>query len=68
VLSTGEPERVSVSVYDALGRLVLTVMHDEPVLGETDLTVDTRSLAPGMYVVRATGQTFVESRPLLVAR
>ena len=67
-LSLPEAERVHVSVYDALGRLVQTVMHDEPVVGRVDLAVNAGRLAPGLYVVRVTGQTFAESRTLTVAR
>jgi hypothetical protein len=68
VLSLSQPERVTATVYDALGRSVQTVLNGEPVSGEVEFSVDARALAPGLYVVRVVGETFAESRTLVVAR
>ena len=62
------PADVRVSVLDALGREV-AVLHDGALAaGETTLALDARALAPGVYVVRATGAGQVASRRVVVAR
>ena len=66
--STPRSERVTVRVYDALGRLVATAF-DGPTAGasETRVALPAR-LAPGTYVVRVAGETFASTRPLTVVR
>ena len=68
MLTLPQPERVTATVYDALGRSVQTLLSDALARGEVPLTVDARRLAPGLYVVRAAGETFVESARLVVVR
>lgn len=68
VLSLGQPETVTATVYDALGRAVQALLTGERVLGELTLTVDAGALAPGLYVVRVVGETFAESARLVVTR
>ena len=68
VLTMPQPERVTASVFDALGREVQMLLHDAPVTGAVPLAVDARRLAPGLYVVRAVGETFAESVRLVVVR
>lgn len=54
---------------DALGRSVATVFDGPLAAGSVQtLAVDTSRLAPGVYVVRVTGETFAQSRRLVVAR
>jgi hypothetical protein len=60
-------ERVTATVYDAVGRAV-AVLDEVLVAGETALDLPTAGLAPGVYVVRVAGETFVESRRLTVVR
>lgn len=60
-------ERVTVSIYDALGRRIETVL-DEPLEGSKSILLDSDSLAPGIYMVRVDGETFSTSRRLVIAR
>ncbi len=54
-------------VFDALGRRV-AVLHDGPVAPDATATLDARTLAPGIYVVRLTAGGEVSSRRFVVAR
>ena len=64
----GAAQTVRVSVLDALGREV-AVLHDGAMpAGETPLSVTTRGLAPGVYVVRMAGAGSVATQRLVVAR
>ena len=60
-------EVVTVAVFDVLGRRVATV-HDGPASGALALHVDAARLAPGLYVLRATGADGSVSRTFTVAR
>jgi hypothetical protein len=62
-------QAVRAAVYDALGREV-AVLHDGAASpeGELVLALDGAGLAPGVYVVRLEGETFVEARRLTVVR
>ena len=66
-LTVDRTQAVRADLYDALGRRVAAVFAGT-VEGERDLAVDTRGLAPGLYVLRVVGETFAESRELTVAR
>ena len=68
-LRVREGQRVSVGVFDVLGRRVLA-LHDGPVRpGEPlALALEAGRLAPGAYVVRAAGERFVVSAPAVVVR
>ena len=62
-------QAVTATVVDALGRTVQTVFEGSLGAGASqDLTVDTSGLAPGLYIVRVTGETFTATRRLVVAR
>ena len=62
-------QRVTAVVVDALGRTVATLLDGDVAAGQTQtLDVATGRLAPGLYVVRVQGETFAESRRLVVAR
>ncbi|WP_143537560.1 T9SS type A sorting domain-containing protein [Rubrivirga marina] len=64
----GTTERVRVVVCDALGREA-AVAFDGPLSGGADAVVSLPAgLRPGVYVVRVTGETFAQSRPLVVVR
>lgn len=66
--STQRSERVTVRVYDTVGRLVATAF-DGPTAGGAETLVSLpASLAPGTYVVRLAGETFTAQRLLTVVR
>ena len=62
------PSHVRVSLVDALGREVAVLADGAMASGETAVSVGTRALAPGVYVVRAVADGRVTSRRLVVAR
>jgi hypothetical protein len=67
-LEVAEAEAVRVEVLDGLGRRV-AVLHDgvlEP--GTHAFTLDGSSLPAGVYVVRATGETFADARRVTLVR
>ena len=66
-LTLAAPETVTVRVVDALGRTV-AVLHEGTAAGTLPLAVDVRGLAPGVYAVQASGETFSLSQALTVAR
>ena len=62
------PGPVEVALYDALGRRVAR-LHDGPLVsGAHVLPLDARGLAPGVYLVRASGEAGAVSRSLTVVR
>lgn len=61
------PQTLRVVVVDALGRTV-AVLHDGPAAGTLTLGVDASRLAPGVYVIRATGASASAQVRLVVAR
>ena len=68
-LRADRAQRVTAVVVDALGRTVATLLDADVAAGQTlTLAVATARLAPGLYVVRVQGETFAESRRLVVAR
>ena len=67
-LTAGGPEPVRVEAFDVLGRRV-AVLHDGPVAGQrVPLALDAATLAPGLYVVRASGDGRVATRRVTVSR
>ena len=68
-LRVTEPQPVAVTVIDMLGRTVARVFDGDVAAGaEVEIAVDAARLAPGAYLVRVAGETFVETRQLVVAR
>jgi hypothetical protein len=67
-LSLDAPQSVRVSVVDVLGRTVAVLHEGSLAAGATPLAVPTDGLAPGVYVIRAEGETFRQTRTLTVAR
>ncbi|HEX8299547.1 MAG TPA: T9SS type A sorting domain-containing protein [Rubricoccaceae bacterium] len=66
-LTVDQPQHIRAELYDALGRRVAVVL-DATVDASRDLIVDTRGLAPGIYVLRVSGDTFAASQRVTVAR
>ena len=67
-LTVGGAGPVRVAVYDVLGREV-AVVHDGPLgAGPHALPLDSATLVPGVYVVRATGRAGGAARPFVVLR
>lgn len=68
-LRVARDQRVTAAVYDVQGRRVATAFAGPVRAGvPVEITLDTRGLAPGVYVVRVRGETFAESRRLAVVR
>jgi hypothetical protein len=69
VLSVTQEQRVVVEVFDMVGRRV-AMLHDAQVAAGQPIVVSLRGsdLRPGVYAVRATGETFVRSQQMTVAR
>jgi hypothetical protein len=59
---------VSLKVFDALGREVLTLVDGFVSAGNYHATVDAKSLSSGMYVYRLVAGTFTDSKKLLVLK
>jgi hypothetical protein len=66
-LTVDRPQHVRAELFDALGRSVGVVL-DAVVHAPRDLVVDTHMLAPGVYVLRVSADTFAASRRVTVAR
>jgi hypothetical protein len=67
-LTLDRAQAVTVAVYDALGRRVALLAEGELAAGPHALALDAAPLAPGAYVVRASGDGFALTRRLTVAR
>ncbi len=64
-----EAQRVTVAVYDVLGRRVATLFDGEVAASTTErLALPAHGLASGLYVVRATGERFSATQRLTVVR
>lgn len=67
-LTADQPQAVRVTLHDALGREV-AVLFDGATTGEAQtIRVATAGLPTGVYVVRATGETFTALRRVVVTR
>lgn len=68
-LTLDATQAVSAEVFDVQGRRVASVPTGAVEGGvPVRLPLDTRGLAPGVYIVRVQGETFVESRRLVILR
>jgi len=68
-LSVARSQRVTVAVYDALGREVTAVFDGVlPAHEARTFTLDAAALPSGLYLVRARGETFAATRPVTLAR
>ena len=62
-LTVSQAQAVRVAAYDVTGRLVATLFDGTLAAGTAQmLTLRGAALAPGVYVVRATGETFTSTR------
>ena len=67
-VTTPAAERVSVRVFDAVGRLVATAYDGPTAAGAETVVALPSALAPGTYLVRVTGETFAQNRLVTVVR
>ncbi|NNF59136.1 MAG: T9SS type A sorting domain-containing protein [Rhodothermaceae bacterium] len=68
-LDLAQAERVTVAVYDVLGRRVATLHEGRLEAGRAHaFVVDGSSLSSGSYVVRVEGETFQQSRRLTLIK
>ncbi len=66
-LTLAQAEHVRVEVYNALGQRVARIADGPFAAGRQLMTLDAAGLAPGAYVVRVTGETFLESLRLTLS-
>lgn len=66
-LTLGRPQRVTVRVFDALGRTVATLAEGDHAAGPLSLRLDAARLPAGVYTVRAQGEEAVAVQRLVVA-
>ncbi|MGA7305085.1 MAG: T9SS type A sorting domain-containing protein [Rhodothermales bacterium] len=59
-------QRVRFSLHDALGRTVRELLNTQVAAGEHSLTIDSRTLASGVYFYRMDAGSVVETRKMLV--
>lgn len=64
---SGEPQEVTIQVYDLLGRVVQTV-HDGPAQGCIERVLDTSDLPSGTYFLRLQTGGRAETQRLTIAR
>ena len=64
---TEQTEAVRVDVYNVRGQQVATLFNGA-VAGERTVTLSSAALAPGVYFVRATGETFRSQQQVTVVR
>ncbi|HYE95754.1 MAG TPA: T9SS type A sorting domain-containing protein [Rubricoccaceae bacterium] len=68
-LAVAQTQAVTVALYDALGRRVATLFEGTLEGGAAQrLTIDGRGLPSGVYHYRAAGETFVESRSVVLMK
>ncbi len=64
-----EPETVTITLYDALGRFVRTAYtRTPPVNTLQDVRINNQGLASGRYFIRVTGETFSSTLPVTLVR
>ncbi|HEX9952830.1 MAG TPA: T9SS type A sorting domain-containing protein [Rubricoccaceae bacterium] len=67
-LTLDRAQAVTVAVFDALGRQVAVLHHGELAAGEHALRLDSGRLSAGVYLVRAAGETAVQTERVTVVR
>lgn len=64
-----EPETVTITLYDALGRWVRTAYRRTPPTNTLqDVRIDNQGLASGRYFIRVTGETFSSTLPVTLVK
>lgn len=61
-------QNVNVELYNNFGDKVSTIFNGSLPKGGTNLAIDGTNLTPGMYVIRATGDGFVESAKIVFVK
>lgn len=61
-------EHVTLRVYDALGRVVATLVDGSKAAGRYDVTFEAGELPSGVYLYRLTAGSFVEARHLVLVK
>ena len=64
----GASQRVTADLFDALGRRVLSVYDGAAAAGPLALRLDASALAPGVYVLRVSGDAAAVSQTVTVVR
>jgi hypothetical protein len=68
-VQSAEPQnKVTVDVFDILGRVVLSSTEAHFQSGETDLLMDGARLPSGLYLVRVSQGTLVKHHSLIITR
>jgi hypothetical protein len=65
---TGEPGRVTLKVYDVLGREVATLVNESLQPGRYKLTFDATGLASGVYLYRLRAGEFTQTKRMMLLR
>jgi len=60
--------RVTLKVFDALGREITTLINGELDAGEHSVVFDTKNLSSGVYFYRLTTPTFSQTKPMEVLK
>ncbi len=63
-----EPQHVTLTVYDILGRKVATPVDEEQTAGRKEVPFNARGLPSGIYFYRFTAGEYVEARKMVVVR
>ena len=64
----GDPVKVTLKVYDILGRDVRTLVNENLPGGRYDVTWDAANMPSGVYFYRMTAGTFVQTRCMMLVR
>jgi len=65
---TGDPARVTLKVYDMLGREVRTLVNDNLPPGSYEVTFDAAGLASGVYVYQLRAGEFTQTKRMMLMR
>ena len=66
--SLPEPQRITLRVYDLLGREIAILANGEHLAGRYEVRLDANALASGVYIYRLVGATGGEVRRMTVVR
>ena len=66
--SITESAKISLKIYDVLGREVSVLVHERKAPGSYAVKLDEAGLASGIYLYRLTAGSFVQARKMILAR